>query len=143
MAAAAVLEKCQMAISRSCPKSLSVWSVVNSSHILSRTVFFPTYSQPTDAVVRPRLLFSRSSLICSQQLIVVKSLSSAYWICALPSTPRTMTFSSTGCTTPSVSVIISFHGSQVSSPDGHRGSVSEASTRHTLQSTMECHRGAY
>ena len=47
--------------SRSCLKSLSVWSVVNSSHILSRTVFFLTYSQPTDAVVWPTLLFLRSS----------------------------------------------------------------------------------
>jgi len=45
--------------------------------------------------------FSRSSLICSQQLIAVKSLSSAYWICPLPSTPWTTTSSSTGCTMPS------------------------------------------
>ena len=71
-------------------------------------------------------------------LIAVKSLSSAYWICPLPSTPWTMTSSSTGCTTPSVSVIRSFHGSQVSSPDIHRGSVSEASTRHTLWVSEQC-----
>jgi len=60
-----------------CQKSLSDWSVISSSLTFSRMVF-QTYSQPTDAVVRPRPLFSRSSLIYSQQLIVVKPHSSAY-----------------------------------------------------------------
>ena len=88
--------------SRSCLKMLSVWSVVNSSHILSRTVFFLTY----------RLLFTRSSLILvaaadrgevtllfyyknrtqGKKRIKVehkKAQKHVYWICPLPSTPWT------------------------------------------------------